>query len=250
MNRIRTLALTIAVAATHTASTTADLLLFDIEADPNGWLDALRAGNKLFKDSFDLGALADFGLEVMDGPLTFEGNTSGSVPFGFLPANVVLDSNLSPFGSGGPNGRGAGGAGLLGVGPSAGFGNPSNAIVSNFAEDSFDLLVTRQFKTAMSFHALSLSGSDTIDITVYDLGGGMLGQFLGLDAPAEGHEYGLILFDTGRYFGHVNIYDSSGGREGILGSAAFYEGDIPAPATLLVLGIGCAGLRAGRRRSE
>jgi len=230
MNRNLILASILLVAGASSRNAAADLLLFDLETQRGEWIDALKRNVKHLKGAFDLGSLADFGLEVMDGPLTFEGNASGSVPFGFIPNNIALDSNLSPFGSGGPNGRGVGGSGLLGIGPSAGFGNPSNAIVSNFAEDSFDVLVTRPFKTAMSFHALSLSGSDVIDMTVYDLQDRILGQFSGLDAPAIGHEYGIILTEFGRFLGRVNLYDGSNGKEGILGEAKFYDGEVPTPA--------------------
>jgi hypothetical protein len=234
--------------ATGAGSANADLLLFDLETNFDGWVDALIRNGKLEESRFDLGSIGDLGLEVMDGPLTFEGNTSGSIPFGFLPDNVALDSNFSPFGSGGPNGRGVGGEGLLGVGPSAGFGNPSNAIVSNFAEDSFDLVLTRGLLTAMSFHALSLSGSDSIDITVYDLSGRVLGEFSGLDAPAEGHGYGIIFSGFGRFIGRVNIYDAGDGQEGLLGEAIFYAGDIPTPAVWPIVFL--LSFTADRRRKS
>jgi len=226
------------------------VLLFDLETQRAEWIDFLQRASKSEKGRFDLGSLGDFGLEVMDGPLTFEGNSSGTIPFGFIPDNIALDSNLAAHGFGGPNGRGVGGEGLLGVGPSAGFGNPSNAIVSNFAADSFDLLVAGPFKTAMSFHAVSLSGSDTIDITVYDVRGRVFEQFTGLDAPAEGHEYGLILFTDNRFIGRVNLYDPSGGREGLLGEAIFYEGGVPAPAAWPALLIPCFLAHRRQRRSR
>jgi hypothetical protein len=249
MNRISIIVATLMLSGMSMGTVRADVvLLFDLETQRDEWIDALGRANKIFKDAFDLGGLADFGIEVIDGPLTFEGSASGSVPFGFLPDNVALDSNLAPFGEGGANGRGVGGGGLLGVGPSAGFGNPSNAIVSNFADDSFDLLVTRPYKSAMSFHALSLSGSDTLDLTVYDVRGRVLERFTGLDAPSHGHEYGIIFFSDLRFIGRVNLYDASGGREGILGRAEFYEGEVPSPAAWAIVTLSFFACPARRRK--
>jgi len=145
----------------------ADVLLFDIDSDPQAWVEALSGSSYLLKAIFDLNDLPDLGFEVMDGPISRGGNESGSIPFGFLPHNIAIDSNISPFGVGGPSGRGDGGGGLLGLGPSAGFGNSVNALVANHPEDGFDLIGLEIHKAAMSFEAASFLGDGTVDITVY-----------------------------------------------------------------------------------
>jgi len=212
MNRQPAFALTCALALACTVSARSDVLLFDIEADPKGWESALRSGNGYLPKYFiNWDNLPDLGFEVMDGPISEAGNESGTIPPGFLPHNMAFDSNLSPFGLGGPNGRGDGGGGLLGLGPSAGFGNTVNALVASHAEDGFDMIGLEIHKGAISFEAASFLGDGTVDITVYGFHGRLLAQFHDIPAPEDGHHYGIVVVDSNRTIGQVNIYDPSGG---------------------------------------
>ncbi len=91
---------------------------------------------------WDFGQLPDFGIIGFDGPLNSAG--SGPVPAGFLPDKIAMDSAIDGPGGGS---RGAGGTGLVGVGPSAGFGNPSNFVGANFFTDAFSM-----YKVDGGFH--------------------------------------------------------------------------------------------------
>ena len=209
-------------------SASADILLFDIDADPNAWADALQANGKVRKGGWNFDADADYGIAGFDAPLTSAGG--GPVSPGTINTdNVVMDVI---------NNSGPGATGLVAVGPSAGFGNPSNAVLANFFTDSFQMNFTSGDKTAVEFNALSLLGGTTVDITV----NGGAAVFAGVAAGAGGHNYG-ILATGGDTIDSVNIFDTGGGAEGIQGSGTVY---VPAPGALALLGV--AGLVSRRRR--
>jgi len=249
MNRNLILAVGAAVVVVATPRARADVLLFDIEADPEGWVSALARGSYLSKWFLDFANLPDLGFEVMDGPISRDGNESGTIPVNFFPHNMAFDSNLSPFGIGGPNGRGDGGGGLLGLGPSAGFGNAVNALVASHAADGFDMIGLEIHKGAMSFEAASFLGNGTVDITVYGFHGRLLAQFHDIPAPEDGHEYGIIVVDSKRTIGHVNIYDPSGGLEGITREAKFYIRQFPGPGCIPLMVITWSLLRSRSRKA-
>ena len=98
------------VSCVLTGPVAADILLFDLE-DPQESADFFTAVETWTVLAFyDLDSLPDLGLLGIDGPLTSEG--SGPIPPGFIPEGITLDSNLEPFGEGGPSTRGPGGNGL------------------------------------------------------------------------------------------------------------------------------------------
>ncbi len=222
-----------------TGPVAANILLFDLE-DPQQSADFFAAVETLtVLASFDFDSLPDLGLQGIHGPLTSAG--SGPIPPGLIPEGIALDSNLEPWGEGGPSTRGPGGNGLAGVGPSAPFDNPSNAMVANFYVDSFDIIFTpgdfgtsTDGVTALVFTGVSIIGSANMDIVVYDSAGDQgIGWFPAVDAPHAGHTYGLL--GVGTFIGRVNVYDEEHdvyGAEGIMGEMTVWGTSARCPADL------------------
>ncbi len=222
-----------------TGPVAADILLFDLE-DPQQAADFFAAVETMtVLASYDLDSLPDLGAQAFDGPLTSEG--SGPIPPGFIPDGITLDSNLVPWGDGGPSTRGPGGNGLAGVGPSAQFGVASNSVVANWYVDSFDIIFTPcEFRTstdgvtALVFTGVSIIGSDNMDIVVYDSAGDQgVGWFPAVDAPHAGHTYGLLAIGT--FIGRVNVYDEEHetyGAEGLMGEMTVWGNAALCPADL------------------
>jgi len=219
----------------HTGASTAasaDVLLFDLEQERDAWEEALAARGAIAKGSYDLTAqFGDPGVMGLEGPVGLDGT------------DKAVNANIFPFGDGGRQGNKFG-EGVVAVGPSAGFGNTETSVLANFFTDSFDFYFTRQpEQVAAEFSAASVIGSDTVDITVYGLDDRtIIGQFSGLDAPADGHRYGVI---TDGFMSRINLYDTGGGAEGITGVGTFYQ--VPAPGAMALLGAALI-LAPGRRR--
>ena len=223
-----------------TGPVAADILLFDLE-DPQQSADFFTVVETLtVLASYDFDSLPDLGALAIDGPLTSEGSTPPLIPPGLIPEGIALDSNLEPWGEGGPSTRGPGGNGLAGVGPSAPFDNPSNAMVANFYVDSFDIIFTARDGSnmdrvrALVFTGGSIIGLDRIDITVYDSAEEVIGFFEYADAPATGHTYGLL--GVGTNISRVNVYDwpehDVYGAEGIMGELTVWGTAASCPADL------------------
>lgn len=217
-----------------TLSSSADVLLFDLEQGREAWEAALIKRGLLLKGTFDLTAqFGDPGTAHMQGPL--EIGDSGK----------LIDSNMHPWGLQGRAGHDDR-ARLVIFGSSQGFGNAETAIVANLAPESFDILIDGPTHAAAEFNAVSFVGSDLIDMTVFSTEDDreVIGQFSALDAPPEGHRYGIIV-DGGHSLGRINIYDLENGAQGIVGTGAFYY-RVPTPAGMFVIGF--CGLICKKRR--
>jgi len=208
------------------SAASADILLFDIDANESAWRDALRQNGKVAKGGWDFNRDADYGIIGFAGPVTSAG--AGPVGAGTIDADNV--SMNAPVGNPANN--------LVGVGPGAGFGNPSNFVGANYFTDSLVISLS-EAKTAIEFNAVSLLGSNTADFIV----NGGAAVFAGNAAPAAGHRYG-ILATGGDTISSVQIFDAGGGAEGVQGAGLVY---VPAPGALALLGL--AGL-VSRRRSR
>ena len=239
------------------ASASADIFLFDLEGGTQAWDEALEAQGKVLKASFNFDDL-DFsgnpaGFFRMDDPLdsggSHGGNSAGEIPPGFIPDNVVIQSNLDPFGEFGPNPRGI--EGLAGVNAGWEGTSTNNAVLPNTNPDSLDIILAGR-KTAVDLDVVNfgdtagegfdIRGVRLLSITVYDVNDQLLVTFGDLDAPqAGGHRYGLLAMG-GDTIGRINIYGDTG-FEGLYGLANFY---VPAPGALALLGL--AGLIGTRRR--
>ena len=231
----------IAASVTLCATASGDIIFFDIGAQ--GWqpfLDAVDSYGYYEESATDWGNLPDWGLIGMDGPV--DTNTeNGIIHPGDIPWNLAFDSNLNPWGIPGPAGRGVGGNGLVVLGPAAGFGNPSNALLANYFVDSFDIFVTEGCCKAMAVWTLSVMGSNSVDITVFGPNEEVLGSTGGA-APPAGHWYGILMTPDQPCIQRVNIYDPGSGAEGVMGVIKY----VPAPGVLALFGL--AGLVGTRRR--
>jgi hypothetical protein len=232
--------LTACVVLTATAS--GDILWFDIGAD--GWdpfLNAVSGYGYIEASHADWSGLADFGITGIDGPVDTNTNNVLFNP-GDIPYNLAFDSNLNPNGIPGPAGRGPGGNGLVGLGPSGGYGNPSNALLANYFVDSFDIFATEGQVKAMAIWALSVVGSNSVDLTAFGPGEVVLGSYGG-PAPTSGHWYGVLMTPDQPILQRLNVYDPGDGAEGVM---EVYTYVIPAPGALALLGL--AGVAGTRRR--
>jgi hypothetical protein len=182
------------------------------------------------------GALPDWGIAGMDGPVNTSTNNGIFAP-GDIPFDLEFDSNFTPYGTGGHNGRGAGGNGLVAIGPSSGY-TPSNGLAANYFVDSFDIFDVAGNIVAMELWTTSVLGG-ALDITAYDDNGGYLGAYAGISAPRH---YGVLVYGPDS-IGVVNVYDPVGGAEGVMGVTTYM---VPAPGALALLGL--AGLARRRRR--
>ncbi len=155
----------------------------------------------------DFGLLPDFGIGHSDppgGPLCAEGNDI--VPLGFLPPELCLATPIQVH--------------LDYVGPSAGFGNTKNAVVAGYFVDNFDIDMAEP-KLALEVFALSFLGGESVDISVFDPDGVLIGQLTrAAIGGSSGGRWG-ILATNGDRLSLVNITDPESGAEGVMDLTLF-----------------------------
>lgn len=210
---------------------------YDLDGGGQAQFNAdLAAYGYTMQSATNWGALPDWGIAGIDGPVDMNTN-NGFISPGDIPFDLAFDSNLTPYGTGGPNGRGAGGNGLVLIGPSSGY-TPSNAIAANYFVDSFDIFDAAGGVVAMEFWSASVLGG-ALDINAYDDNGALLGSYAGIAAPRH---YAVLVYGADS-LGVVNLYDPVGGAEGVMAVTTYV---VPAPGALALLGL--AGLARRRRR--
>ncbi|UCD74321.1 MAG: hypothetical protein JSV91_11070, partial [Phycisphaerales bacterium] len=131
--------LALGAAALLAGSAQGAVFFYDLDGGGQAqWNADLATYGYVMQSQTNWGALPDWGIQGMGGPVDFNTN-NGIINPGEIPFDLAFDSNYTPWGTGGPNGRGPAGNGLVVVGPSGGFGNPSNALLANYFVDSFDI---------------------------------------------------------------------------------------------------------------
>lgn len=180
---------------------------FNVDADSDRWLEALAAAGALPEAIVDFSLLPDFGIghsEPAIGPLCAEGNNI--VPPGFLPPDLCLATPIHVH--------------LDYVGPSAGFGNTKNAVVAGYFVDNFDIDMAEP-KLALEVFALSFLGGESVDISVFDPDGVLIGQLTrAAIGGSSGGRWG-ILATNGDRLSLVNITDPESGAEGVMDLTLF-----------------------------
>ena len=228
----------VAVVLGFGAAASGDVLFFELDY---GWddFDAAVAGyGYQYADETYFENGSGWGVNGFDAPVYWD--TVNGFTDGLIPQNLAFDANLTPWGAGGQNSRGPNG--MVVVGPEAGYGNPSNALLANYFVDCFDIIVTEGCCKAMAIWATSLLGGGTGDITVYQEGGAAT-TFANVPLVVGGNWYGIVITPDQPCIDYVNIYDVIGGAEGVM---KVIKWDIPAPGALALLGL--AGLVRRRRR--
>ena len=227
--------LAVLISAFACSATKADILLFDIDANPGAWDDAIAGCIPV--NHYDFDQDPDYGIAGFDGPLTSAGG--GPVSPGILPGKTSMVEEQD--GPGGPP-RGPGGTGLVAVGPSAGFGNASNSVLANFFVDAFRIDFSES-KKAFQFNALTLLGGGTVDILATDAAGNQF--FFGGVQVDAGRNLGLLGIN-GQQIVSVSIFDPNGGAEGVQGSGWTFT--VPEPGSAALLGVAAFGMMVFRRR--
>ncbi len=199
--------------------------LWNIDNDPNGWANA-KAG-LILEGCTDFTKDANYPLIGLVGPITSAGNgpISPGTVYTTHSFNTVNAANY--FYS------------IASLGPHYGFGNPSNAILANYFVDTFRADFSGAGVQAVEFNALTVAGGSSVNITVYDSNGST--AYNGVNV---GGAFGANLGVLGSGITRIDIFDASGGAEGIQGKLCTYL--VPAPGTAALLALG--GLVASRRR--
>ncbi len=207
-----------------------DLVFFNIDADPGGWSAAVAGLQTAGTYDFDLDA--DYGIAGFAGPLTSAG--AGPVSAGILPdfMQISTDPTTDPTNN------------LVAVGPSGGFGNPSNSVLANTFADALQIDFTANDIVAYEFNALSLLGTGNVDFTATDGSGN---EFFASFNVGAGTNIGILAIN-GQNISGVNFFDPGDplGAEGIQGAGAIYR--VPEPGSATLLGLAGFGMMMIRRR--
>lgn len=197
---------------------------FDVSRDPGAWEAALDAAGVVSKGTVDFGEDPDHGVDLFRGPLTAEGcpnDPDCPVSPGIVLDNMMIDTS-EDFD-----------INLVAFGPSQSFGTVRNSVLAQYFIDSMDVHFDDGRKTAVSLDLLSILGSGTVDLAVFDTRGALLGV-ASVPAPAAGRVTGVLATD-GDTIGRVNIFDPADGAEEFTTAIAY---NIPEPATYLLLALG------------
>ena len=230
---------------------------FIIFTDPGAFFAAIEAKGKISKGFWDFKP-NNVGPDFIQGipflnfqniPLITDTNTPiwDKMPLD----NIQFQSNLTPFGTGGPNPRGGN---ELAFATPAFFGIKNNILVANTFVDSFDILSgvpVGDNHTAMALQVVSLSSVPSglpINITVWDKNEENSTRLVLPGPQGVEKQFVGILATDGLTIGRVNIYDTGSGPGSGAEGISSIEVYIPAPGSLALLGLSGLFVRRRRRR--
>ena len=218
----------------------ADILFFDIDADPSGFA-AATAGFSA-RSAYDFDVDADYAISIL----------ADGAPLDSAGFDPVSAGNLDPIvtiwneegGPGGPGGTVDGGSENVAVGPSAGFGNTSNSVLTNILFDAF-IISFEGGVDAFDGNFINLLGTGSLDLIATDTMGNQF--FLtGVSVPATGSNIGFVATE-GSSLASISAFDSGSGFAGLQGSGTIHTQVVPEPSSVLAI-LGLAGLVVVRRR--
>jgi hypothetical protein len=118
----------------------------------------------------------------------------------------------------------------------------TDSVIANYFVDGLDVIMLNSDVTAIGFNPMVYSGSDTLNIQIFDTANNLLGTF---QSPANQNETDFFGFiSNGTPIGRVNLFGIGNNAEGADNISIWTR--IPAPGAAALLGLG--GLVAGRRR--
>lgn len=166
-------------------------------------------------------------IPAIDDPLQFNVPSSPappSFPTGLrehlkMQANVLAGNPTTPS----PHGA----QGLAGLPANNGF-TTFPLVVANFFVDSYDLMPMTPVP-AMGMLSVSILGSSTNQVHVYDAANNLIGT-TSVSSPTAGGFLGIIA-SAGTTIGRINLFDSGNGAEGATNIAQY----VPEPASILLL---------------
>lgn len=188
--------------------------------NPAEWPEIKEAQGKISKGDIDFDDDPDYGVSGFSGPLTSRGG--GPVSPGVVLDNVEICT---------VNCRGYH-VQLAALGPSAGFGNPSNAIISNYFVDAFVITQAEPNLTMVMLNLLTLLGGPTVDVSFFDQNDILIGKVSDVAAPPDGNKVLFWTDDRRVTIGRIVIDDPADGFQGIMESEYW----VPEPASLALLG--------------
>lgn len=205
-----------------------DQASFQAAASANNQLDCI--------EDFENTTPGYFALGIPE-PLT-QGVPNPPYPNG-LRCPVSVYSNL--MGDGGNTMQPRGGIQPLAAFEGGNGFSATDSVIANYFVDGLDIVMLGTNVTAVGFNPMVYSGSDTLQIKIFDLGNNLLGTF---QSPGNQNETDYFGFISAHGIGRINIFGLGGNAEG--GDNIELWTAIPTPGAAALLGMG--GLVATRRR--
>lgn len=189
-------------------------------------------------EDFEEARVPPIGVIGFDGPLNSMTNNLVFQPGEILPGVSIVDRPMAP-----------GDTGLAATAPPFG-GTTSKAIFANTFADTLDIVFTGGTTFAAGMNLLSLLAASTVDISIFDANGLLLGTMAANATPAGANFFGVSSTDA---IGRINVSSRTIQAEGIDNLAFGAGGDpfIPEPATITLTCVGAACLLGyGWRRKK
>ena len=208
---------------------------FEFFFDEAAFEAAVAAAGKVVKgtEDFSENLLADNTIFAMDDPLDTN-SSNAAFPDGILIDNLTFQANTggadstvpAPHTPNNPDEQG------LVLVTTGGAGATADTVLANFFVDGYDILSgppAGDSHTALGLTLVSILGTGTVNVAVYDQDNISLGSVAFVPAPVDGGGFFGILAIDGNTIGRVNIFDGGGGAEGVYDVTAYVADGVPCP---------------------